>query len=153
MTGRIDRAARLIRATPAAIYAAFIDPVAYATWLPPAGMSVSIARFEPHPGGAYRLTLRYAAGSEGKGKSSADADTVDGHFVALVPGEQIVQTAMFESDDPAFAGTMRMSWALTPAAGGTEVTITATDVPPGISAVDHATGLQSTLANLAAFVE
>jgi len=37
--------------------------------------------------------------------------------------------------------------------GGTEVTIGAFDVPPGISAEDHARGIASTLANLAAFLE
>ena len=58
-----------------------------------------------------------------------------------------------ESDDPTVAGTMTMSWLLTAVPGGTNVEIRADDVPPGISEADHATGLASSLDNLASFVE
>jgi len=37
--------------------------------------------------------------------------------------------------------------------GGTRVDLRADDVPDGISAEDHATGLASSLANLAAYLE
>ncbi len=60
---------------------------------------------------------------------------------------------VFASDDPAYAGTMRMTWSLAPADGGTRVTFRADDVPPGISAQDHADGLASSLAQLAVLVE
>ncbi|GAB4008757.1 hypothetical protein GCM10029992_65950 [Glycomyces albus] len=36
---------------------------------------------------------------------------------------------------------------------GARVAISAADVPPGISAEDHAAGLSSSLANLAAYLE
>lgn len=153
MTGRTDIGRRIIHATPAAIYDAFIDPDAQARWLPPAGMTGKFDRFEPWPGGQYRLTLTFTGEHATAGKSSADADRVAGRFVELIPGERIVQTADFDSDDPAFAGTMTMTWSLRPVSGGTEVTIEAFDVPPGISAEDHAQGMASTLANLAAFLE
>ena len=64
-----------------------------------------------------------------------------------------MQAVDFESDDPAFAGTMTMTWTLTADAGGTRVDITAADVPSGISAEDHAAGLASSLANLALHLE
>jgi uncharacterized protein YndB with AHSA1/START domain len=153
VTGRTDSASRIIRATPEAIYDAFIDPEAQTRWLPPEGMTGKFDMFDPRPGGQYRLTLTYSGAHAGAGKSSADADRVAGRFVELIPGERIVQTADFESDDPAFAGTMTMTWSLRPVSGGTEVTIEAFDVPPGISAEDHAQGMASTLANLAAFLE
>lgn len=153
MAGRTDIGSRIIRASPQVIYDAFIDPDAQARWLPPAGMTGKFDRFEPWPGGRYRLTLTFTGGHDTAGKSSADADTVEGRLVELIPGERIVQTADFESDDPAYAGTMTMTWSLLPVADGTEVTITASDVPYGISAEDHAQGLASTLSNLAAFVE
>jgi uncharacterized protein YndB with AHSA1/START domain len=153
MAGRTDTARRIIHATPEAIYDAFIDPEAQARWLPPSGMTGKFDAFDPRPGGRYRLTLTYSGAHAGAGKSSADADRVAGRFVELIPGERIVQTADFESDDPAFAGTMTMIWSLRPVSGGTEVTIEAFDVPPGISAEDHAQGMASTLANLAAFLE
>jgi uncharacterized protein YndB with AHSA1/START domain len=153
MAGRTDTARRIICATPEAIYDAFVDPEAQARWLPPTGMTGKFEAFDPRPGGHYRLTLTYTGAHVGAGKSADDADRVAGRFVELVPGERIVQTADFESDDPAFAGTMTMIWSLRSVPGGTEVTIEAFDVPPGISAEDHAQGMASTLANLAAFLE
>jgi uncharacterized protein YndB with AHSA1/START domain len=153
MAGRTDIGSRIIHASPQAIYDAFIDPEAQARWLPPVGMTGKFDRFEPWPGGHYRLTLTFTGEHATAGKSSADADTVQGWLVELIPGERIVQTADFESDDPAYAGTMTMTWELRPVPEGTEVTITASDVPPGISAEDHAQGLASTLSNLADFLE
>src|SRR5215217_2616344 len=58
----------------------------------------------------------------------------------------------FVSDDPRFAGTMTMSWAVSEVPDGTRVDIRADDVPDGISAEDHATGLRSSLANLARYL-
>jgi hypothetical protein len=46
-----------------------------------------------------------------------------------------------------------MTWAVTAVDGGTRVDFIAEDVPEGISAEDHAAGLESSLANLAAYVE
>ena len=59
----------------------------------------------------------------------------------------------FVSDDPAYAGTMTMTWEVAAAGAGTRVDIVAEDVPDGISAEDHAAGLASSLTNLAAYVE
>lgn len=153
MARRTDIGSRIIHASPQAIYDAFIDPDAQARWLPPTGMTGKFERFEPWPGGRYRMTLTFTGDRATPGKSSADADTVEGRLVELIPGERIVQTADFESDDPAYAGTMTMTWSLRAVPEGTEVTITASDVPEGISADDHAQGLASTLSNLADFLE
>ncbi|WP_405386670.1 hypothetical protein OG596_02935 [Streptomyces sp. NBC_01102] len=46
-----------------------------------------------------------------------------------------------------------MTWQLTAAGDRTEVTVTATDVPPGISRADHEAGIASSLADLASYVE
>jgi hypothetical protein len=59
----------------------------------------------------------------------------------------------FVSDDPAYAGTMTMTWQVTAVEAGTRVDIVAQDVPDGISPEDHAAGLASSLTNLAAYVE
>jgi uncharacterized protein YndB with AHSA1/START domain len=97
--------------------------------------------------------LTYDDASAATGKATADSDVVEGRFLELSPGERVVQSADFPSDDPAFAGTMTMSWELSAAEGGTRVEVRAEDVPSGISAEDHEQGLQSSLANLAAFLE
>ena len=46
-----------------------------------------------------------------------------------------------------------MTWTVAAVVGGTRVDITADDVPDGISAEDHATGLTSSLENLTNYVE
>ena len=97
--------------------------------------------------------MRLTYEGEGDGKSTADSDVVEARFVELVPDVRVVQAVEFVSDDPAFAGTMTMTWSLEPVDGGTLVTIRADDVPPGISAEDHAAGMAASLRNLARFVE
>jgi uncharacterized protein YndB with AHSA1/START domain len=149
---RTDAASRTIDAPPDRIYAALVDPVALAAWLPPDGMTGRFEHFDARPGGTYRLVLTYDDSSGARGKSTADSDVVDVRFVELVPGKRLVQAVDFESDDPANAGTMTMRWQLTAADGGTNVEIRADDVPAGISAEDHAAGLTSSLANLDAYL-
>ncbi|WP_274426863.1 SRPBCC family protein [Chelativorans sp. YIM 93263] len=153
-TKRTDRASLLIKASPRATYRAFVSPDALVEWLPPTGMKGEIFAFEPRAGGAFRIALIYEAPDPSRaGKTSDDTDIVEGRFVELVENERIVQAITFEADDPAFAGEMTMTWSLIAVPGGTEVTITAKNVPTGISKEDHDAGLNSTLANLAAFVE
>jgi hypothetical protein len=48
---------------------------------------------------------------------------------------------------------MTMTWTLAAVDAGTKVQIRADDVPAGISAEDHAAGMTSSLANLAAYLE
>ncbi|HVQ07144.1 MAG TPA: SRPBCC family protein [Allosphingosinicella sp.] len=147
---RTDTASRRIAAPPDAIYRAFVDPGALMAWLPPEGMTGRTLLFEPWEGGRYRIALIHEG--EGRGKTDARTDISAGRFLALVPGRRIVQSVIFESGDPRYAGEMTVSWSLDPAAGGTNVTVTAENVPPGISAEDHAAGLASSLENLARFV-
>jgi uncharacterized protein YndB with AHSA1/START domain len=116
-------------------------------------MKAELERFEPREGGTYRMVLSYEGAEHTAGKSSEDSDVVEGRFVELVPNVRVVQEVDFESEDPAFAGTMRMIWSLAPIAAGTEVAIACENVPEGISREDHAVGLKSSLENLAAFVE
>lgn len=144
---RIDTASRVIAAPPEAVYGAFTDPDAWVEWLPPADMTGSIQQFDFQEGGAFRLTLTYTSESAA-GKTTSTEDVSKGIFLEITPNHRLVQHIVFESDDPSFAGTMLMTWSLENVDGGTLVTITAEDVPPGISAEDHAIGLQSTLKNL-----
>ena len=150
---RTDVASRVISASPEAVYDALIDPDVLTAWLPPAGMSGRFEHFDARPGGSYRLVLTYEAGSTATGKSTADTDVVEGRFLDLVPGVRVAQAVGFVSDDPAYSGTMVMTWELSPVDGGTLVEIRADNVPAGISADDHAAGLASSLNNLAAHLD
>lgn len=150
---RTDVASRVISAPVERVYAALVDPDALTAWLPPDGMSGRLERFDARPGGSYRLILTYADASAAPGKATADSDVVEARFVDVVPGLRVVQAVDFVSDDPAYAGTMTMTWEVSTVDGGTRVEIRADDVPAGIRAEDHAAGLASSLANLAAYVE
>ncbi|MFI1937904.1 SRPBCC family protein [Streptomyces purpureus] len=150
---RTDRASRLIAAPPATVYGALLDRVALEAWLPPDGMRGRIERWDPRPGGGFRMILSYLDATGAPGKTSDATDVVDIEIADLAPPERVVQRAVFESDDPAFAGTMTMTWHLAPAPDGTLVTVTATDVPPGIDPAAHEAGIASSLANLASYVE
>lgn len=148
-----DRAARVIAASPERVYAALVDPEALTAWLPPAGMTGTFERFDPRPGGSYRLVLTYADASASQGKTTAESDVVESRFIDLVPGVRVVQAVDFVSDDPSYAGTMTMTWEITEVDGGTRVDIVADSVPDGIAADDHAAGMASSLVNLAEYLE
>lgn len=151
---RIDRGERLVHAERARVFRAFTDAAAIAAWLAPSDMTARVGAFEPWPGGVFRLTLTFKAASHATpGKASADSDEVEGTFAEIVPDERIGWAVKFRSDDPAYGGIMRMTWTFADATGGTLVKIRAEDVPPGISADDHQTGINSSLANLAAWCE
>ncbi len=150
---RTDSATRLINAPISLVFEALVDRTALQTWLPPDDMTGHFERFDPTPGGSYRLVLTYADPSESRGKSTSDSDVVEVRFLEVVANDRVVQAVDFESDAPEFAGTMTMTWSVRVEAGGTRVEIVADDVPDGISAEDHAAGLASSLENLAGFVE
>ena len=148
---RTDSASKVIAASPGRIYAAFTDPAALTQWLPPTGMTGRFEAFDARPGGAYRMELAYKDPSE-MGKSGGGTDVVDAHFVELTPDVRVVQSVEFDSGDPAFAGTMTMTWELHEVSNGTEVVFRADNVPDGISADDHAAGMNASLDNLARFL-
>jgi uncharacterized protein YndB with AHSA1/START domain len=143
----------VVAAPPEHVYAALVDPEALVAWLPPTGMTGRFERFDPRPGGSYRLVLTYADASASRGKTTANSDIVESRFIDLVPGVRVVQAVDFVSDDPAYAGTMIMTWDVTAVDEGTRVDIVADNVPDGIDANDHAAGLASSLANLAHYLE
>jgi uncharacterized protein YndB with AHSA1/START domain len=150
---RTDRASRVIDAPVARVFNALVDRDALERWLPPHGMTATFERFDPTPGGSYRLVLTYADPTAARGKSSADSDIVEARYVDIVPNDRVIQAVDFVSDDPSFAGTMTMTWAVRAVDGRSRVEITADNVPDGISADDHAAGLTSSLDNLARYVE
>ena len=155
MTARIDSASRLIHAAPSEIYRAFAEPGAMEQWLPPEGMTGEMLRFDFRAGGGYRMRLTHKEreGRDARGKTSDDADVVEVRLVHLESGRRIVQEVDFESDDPSFAGTMRMTWTFEAGEGGAHVTVSAENVPEGVRPEDHRTGLEWSLANLARFTE
>lgn len=129
-----------------------VKPEALVRWLPPQGMTGTFEHTDISTGGSYRLVLTYDEKSS-RGKSTPGSDVVEVRFLEVVPNERIVQAIDFVSDDPAFHGTMIMTWQFAGTGDGTHVQVRAEDVPPGISSEDHVAGMTSSLANLAKYVE
>ncbi len=151
--GRTDRASLLIHVDRTKVFAALTSRDALLTWLPPKGMHGRFERFDMRQGGSYRLVLTYEDASDARGKTSADSDVSEVRISQIVPGERIVQEIDFESDDPAFQGTMQMEWKLRSVDEGTDVEVVARNVPDGIRARDHAEGITSSLTNLSTYLE
>lgn len=150
---RVDSASRSIAASPGAVFGAFSEPGAMERWLPPTGMTGEMLRFDFRVGGSYRMRLAYVGPNRGRGKSTEDADIVDVRITAIVEERLIEQEVVFASEDPAFAGVMRIAWEIAPDGDGTCVTVRAENVPGGIRAEEHEAAMRASLATLARFVE
>lgn len=151
--GRIDRASLVLAAPPSSVYGALVDPAAVAAWLPPSGMGATVHAWEARQGGAVHVTLRYLdAAAAAAAKSGDDTDVVRGRIVEAVPDARLAMAVEFDADDPAFAGTMTMTWSLHATSGGTRVEVAAQGVPAGVRRSEHEEAMRSTLAKLAACV-
>jgi uncharacterized protein YndB with AHSA1/START domain len=151
--GRTDTASIVVDASPDALYAVFADAAKLMRWLPPGTMTGAAIEYDFRKGGRYRIALTYDDAAPARaGKTAGRTDVSAGRFLVLEPGRRIVQSVEFESTDAAFDAEMKMTWTFEPTAAGTKVTVTAENVPAGISQADHDAGLRSSLANLASFV-
>jgi len=99
------------------------------------------------------MRLTYKEPRQGQGKTTDDSDEVEVRLTKLEDEQRIEQEVNFESEDPAFSGTMRLIWTFQSEGAGTLVMVRAENVPVGIRPEDHEAGLNSSLQNLAAFAE
>jgi uncharacterized protein YndB with AHSA1/START domain len=144
------RTSRVIRARPAEIYESFMNPAALVAWLPPAEMTGEIHEFDARVGGGYRMSLFYPPTERSfRGKTSDREDMFTVWFVELTPPRKIVETVNFDTTDPAFLGEMTIVWTFEEVAGGTEVTVVCTNLPPGLRAEDNEAGSRLSLEQLA----
>jgi uncharacterized protein YndB with AHSA1/START domain len=134
------------------VYRALLDADAIAQWRVPAGMSSQVHEFDAREGGSFRVSLTYDAPT-GTGKTAQHTDTYHGHFVKLVPDEQVVEVFEFETEDPQLRGEMTLTTTLVDANGGTDVVMAHEGIPPGVSVADNETGTRMALDSLAALVE
>ncbi|MBB2836638.1 UNVERIFIED_ORG: uncharacterized protein YndB with AHSA1/START domain [Rhizobium etli] len=109
--------------------------------------------FECREGGAFSMSLVYPDDEASQpGKTSDKTDRFEGRFARLVPDERIVWATVFDAEDEGFSGEMTVSTILSPADGGTDVTIVCENIPTGIRLEDNEEGCRLTLDKLAAFV-
>ena len=103
-------------------------------------------------GGRLRVSLTYRS-PDATGKTSAHTDTYTGRFDRLVPGELVVETDEFETDDPAMAGPMTSTIALSDAEGGAPSSVAVhTGLPPGVRPADNVAGWTEALDRLEALL-
>lgn len=143
---------RHIEAPPSAVYRAILDKQAVAAWMVPDGMRGRVHEFEPVEGGSFRVSLTYEAPTAA-GKTTAQTDTYHGHFVKLVPDQQVVEVMEFETSDPAMKGEMTVTYTLTEAGTGTNVLAVHDNVPPGVSPADNEAGWKMAFEKLARLLE
>jgi uncharacterized protein YndB with AHSA1/START domain len=119
----------------------------------PDEMTSQIHSFDPREGGTFRITLTYEVPTT-TGKTNPQSDSFHGRFVKLVPDSEVVQVVEFESDDPAMAGEMTITYTLTDAEGGdTYLVGVHENLPPGLSPADNELGWRMSIDKLAKLVE
>jgi uncharacterized protein YndB with AHSA1/START domain len=137
---------------PSVVYRALLDAAAISKWRVPAGMRSQVHSFEAREGGSFRVSLTYDSPTA-SGKSETHTDSYHGHFVRLVPNQQVVEALEFETADPALQGAMTITTTLTESNGGTDVVVVHEGVPDPVPAADNAEGARMALDHLAALVE
>jgi uncharacterized protein YndB with AHSA1/START domain len=146
------RIAVLLKAPRTRVYRALVDPRDLVQWRVPTGMTSEVHEFDARASGRFRVSLTYDEPT-GTGKTSAHTDTYHGHFLKLVPDEQVVEVIEFETSDPGMQGEMIVTYTLTDAARGTNLVAVHDGLPPALSPADNEAGWRSSLAKLAALVE
>jgi uncharacterized protein YndB with AHSA1/START domain len=141
-TGTV-RLHRVLRAPPARVYRAFLDPDALAKWLPPHGFTGKVHHLDARVGGTFRMSFTNL--STGTGHSFG------GEYLELVPHERIRHTDRF--DDPNLPGTLLVTVSLKPVFCGTELNILQEGIPEVIPVEACHLGWQESLALLALLVE
>lgn len=139
------RLSRIIHAPAERVYQAFLDPDAYAKWLPPHGFSGKVHKMEPKVGGQFRMSFSTI--------NRSWTNFFGGTYTELVPHSKIVHTDHFESDDPSMQGEMTVTILLSPVPGGTRLDITQAGIPKGPSASGAPIGWGQSLDNLARLCE
>ena len=146
------RVFRRIAAPRSEVYRALLDAGAVQQWMVPDNMTSEVHAFEAAEGGAFRISLTYDE-PDSTGKSNAHTDTFHGRFTRLVPDREVVQAVEFETEDPAMAGEMTITYLLTDDDGGTLLTGTHENLPSGVSPSDNELGWRMSIEKLAGLVE
>ena len=134
---------RVLVTTPEKVYRAFIDPDAYARWIPPNGFTGKVHEMNPKVGGRYRMS--FTNFTTGNGHSFG------GEYTDLQPGQRVQYKSIF--DDPALAGDMVTTIDIKAVPVGTEISIVQEGIPDVIPESGCYLGWQESLLNLARLVE
>ena len=134
---------RVLTTGPDKLYRAFIEPDAFAKWLPPDGFACTVHEIDARVGGSYRASFRnFTTGA---------SHSFGGDYLELVPAERLVYSGRFEM--PGLPGEMKTAVTLKAVSCGTELHIVQEGIPDMIPLEGCYLGWQQSLANLARLVE
>ena len=134
---------RVLKAPPARVYKAFLDPAALCKWLPPAGYTCTVHQLDAKVGGTFKMSFTEF--------DSGGVNGFGGSYLDLVPGERLRYTDVF--DDPNLPGELTVTVTLKKVSCGTDMSITQAGVPDIIPQEMCHLGWQDSLKQLAQFVE
>jgi uncharacterized protein YndB with AHSA1/START domain len=134
------------------VYHTLLDADAVQDWMVPEGMTSQVHSFDAREGGTFRISLTYDMPTTA-GKTSAQTDSFHGRFAKLVPDTEVVQVVEFEADDPTMQGEMTITYRLSDADGGTELTGLHENLPSGVAPADNELGWSMSIDKLAKLVE
>jgi len=134
---------RVLRSKPERVYRAFLDPQAFAKWLPPYGFTCKVDQLDARVGGKYRASFTNF--------TNGQAHSFGGTYKELVPNEKIRYVSTF--DDPNLPGEMPTSITITPVSVGVEIHIVQEGIPDVIPVHACYLGWQESLEQLARLVE
>ena len=143
MTSRTVHLHRVLRASPARVYRAFLEADAMTKWLPPYGFTCLVHHLDARVGGTFRMSFHNF--------STGNGHSFGGEYIELVPNELIRYTDRFE--DPNLPGVLEVTVALRPVLCGTELNITQSGIPDPIPLEMCYLGWQESLLQLATLVE
>ena len=134
---------RVLRATPARVYRAFLDADAMAKWLPPNGFTGKVHHLDAKVGGTFKMSFTNF--------TTDKSHSFGGTYLELKPHELLRYTDKF--DDPNLPGEMVTTVKLKPVFCGTELNVTQEGIPAMIPAEACYLGWQESLTLLAKLVE
>lgn len=134
---------RVLRAPPARVYRAFLNPEAMAKWIPPNGFTCTVHHMDAKVGGTFRMSFTNF--------TTEKSHSFGGEYLELVPGRLLRYTDRF--DDPNLPGLIQVTVTLKPVFCGTDLSIVQEGIPEAIPVEMCYLGWQESLEALARLVE
>lgn len=134
---------RVLRTKPERVYRAFLEPQAFAKWLPPYGFTCKVDQLDAKVGGKYRASFTNF--------TNGQAHSFGGTYKELVPNQKISYVSTF--DDPNLPGEMPTTIVITPVSCGVAIHIVQEGIPDVIPEDGCYLGWQESLEQLAKLVE
>jgi uncharacterized protein YndB with AHSA1/START domain len=127
---------RLIAAPPERVFAHWVEPALLVKWWGPEGYDIPAQSLDPHPGGAWRTTMRSPQGKR---------MTVSGVYRAIEKPKRLVFTWAWEDEHGARGHETEITVEFAAAPGGTRLTITQQAFATAERRDQHQHGWNSTL--------